>query len=111
MIEEVESEKSEEEYSDDSFRKLFIPELRRPKRDVRDQDDDADFSDSHFNVDIEKVFAMSKMVSDTELVKWLKQNPNWEQNLETIMSVVPPFIRDMYPAESFSELEVKGSCF
>lgn len=72
MIEEVESEKSDEEYSDDSFWKLFIPDLRRPKRDVRDQEDDADFSDSHFNVDIEKVFAMSKMVSDTELVKWLK---------------------------------------
>lgn len=72
MIEEVESEKSEEEYSDDSFWKLFIPDLRRPKRDVRDQEDDADFSDSHFNVDIEQVFAMSKMVSDTELVKWLK---------------------------------------
>lgn len=72
MIEEVESEKSEEEYSDDSFWKLFIPDLRRPKRDVRDQGDDADFSDSHYNVDIEKVFAMSKMVSDTELVKWLK---------------------------------------
>lgn len=72
MIEEVESEKSEEEYSDDSFWKLFIPDLRRPKRDVRDQEDDADFSDSHYNVDIEKVFAMSKMVSDAELVKWLK---------------------------------------
>jgi hypothetical protein len=54
---------------------------------------------------------MSKLVSDTELVKWLKQHPHWDNDIESIMSVVPPFIWDMYPKELYSTLEVKGSCF
>lgn len=49
MIEEVDSEEiKDDDPSDESFKRLFIPDLRRPKHDCWDKDDMADFSDSDF---------------------------------------------------------------